>query len=171
MKSDRTLYKDTLENFLGIPTLSGSQFPLDYGILFTGLEYRFGEIEYTRKQSIKGELVLTTFISDTIQALSIEEERKKILLEALGFDQNDAIYTHIDSMNLRILEAFSILLKNVNNRDSDDWCIEVFQQIGLSSFSYQKENTFFFDLVHYFHRFQQFHDEKIALLPFNTGKM
>ncbi len=171
MKSDRTLYKDTLENFLGIPTLSGSQFPLDYGILFTGLEYRFGEIEYTRKQSIKGELVLTTFIGDTIQALSIEEERKKILLEALGFDQNDAIYTHIDSMNLRILEAFSILLKNVNNRDSDDRCIEVFQQIGLSSFSYQKENTFFFDLVHYFHRFQQFRDEKIALLPFNTGKM
>ncbi len=115
MNADTTLYKDTLERFLGLSSLISSEFPLDYGILFTGLEYRFGEIEHTRKQSIKGESIITTFISETIGALSIEEERKKILLEALGFDQNNAIYTHIDSMNLRILEAFSILLKNTSN--------------------------------------------------------
>jgi hypothetical protein len=40
-KSDQTLYKDTLEHFLGIPPILDSEFPLDYGILFMGLKYRF----------------------------------------------------------------------------------------------------------------------------------
>lgn len=93
------------------------------------------------------------------------------LIELLGFEQNTPTYPHIDDLNLRILEAFSILLTHSHNGDSADKYIEIFQQIGLSSFSYQKENTFFFDLIHYFHKFQQFRDEKIAILPFNTGKM
>lgn len=173
-KPDLTLYKDTLEHFLGIAPLSESEFPLDYGILFTGIEYRFNEIEQSRWQIDNDESVRTASLADSIGSLSLEEEKKKILIELLGFDQlnqNEAFYANIDTMNLRILEAFSMLFKNAPQGESVDHCIEVFQQIGLSSFSYQKVNTFFFDLVHYFHQFQQFRDEKIALLPFNTGKM
>jgi len=62
-------------------------------------------------------------------------------------------------------------LKNPTHEQGVDQYIEILQAIGLSSFSYQKENPFFFDLKHYFYQSRQFDDEKIALLPFNSGKI
>ncbi len=171
VKPDMTLYKDTLEHFLGTPSLLPWEFPLDYGILFMGVEYRFGEMEKTRLWILDEGRERSQLIRNIIGSLPIEEESKMRLIQLLGFEQNNTPYPHIDDLNMRILEAFSILLTNSSNGDSPDQYIEILQQIGLSSFSYQKENTFFFDIIHYFHRFQQFRDEKIAILPFNTGKM
>jgi hypothetical protein len=48
VNADLTMYKDTLENFLGIPQILASEFPLDYGILFMGIEYRFAETKQNR---------------------------------------------------------------------------------------------------------------------------
>lgn len=49
--------------------------------------------------------------------------------------------------------------------------IDVIKKIGLTSFSYQKENKLFFALVYLFHKYRQFDDEEIGVLPFNTGKI
>ncbi len=171
VRTDMTLYKDTLEHFLGISSIIPWEFPLDYGILFMGVEYRFWETEKARLWIHDEGRERSLLIRNIIGWLLIGEEKKMRLIELLGFEQNTPTYPHIDDLNLRILEAFSILLTHSHNGDSADKYIEIFQQIGLSSFSYQKENTFFFDLIHYFHKFQQFRDEKIAILPFNTGKM
>jgi hypothetical protein len=168
---DITLYKGMLLDFLGITDSSIRELPLDYGIIFTGLEYRFDEIESTREHQKNEEAWLYTFVRDIIAPLSMEKDDKNILLKLLSFDKNKAIYANIDETNLRILEWFDALLKDKNNSNSADIFIESIWQIGLSSFSYQKENRLFFALQHYFHRFQQFEDESIGIIPFNTGQL
>ncbi len=70
-----------------------------------------------------------------------------------------------------ILEGFRTLLRDTKNGDSSGIFIETIQKVGLASFSYQKTNKLFFALKHYFHQFQQFEDESIGVLPFNTGKI
>lgn len=49
--------------------------------------------------------------------------------------------------------------------------IDVIKNIGLTSFSYQKENKLFFALEYLFYQYRQFEDEEIGILPFNTGKI
>jgi hypothetical protein len=49
--------------------------------------------------------------------------------------------------------------------------IDAIRKIGLSSFAYQKENKLFAALQYLFHQYQQFDDESIGILPFNTGRI
>jgi hypothetical protein len=44
------------------------------------------------------------------------------------------------------------------------------KKVGLSSFSYQKENRLFLAIKYLFYKYQQFDDEEIGLIPFNSGK-
>ncbi len=145
--------------------------PLDYAIVTTGLAYRFSETEMSRGQNRESELARTTFITEALHSLSIPENDRQKLLTMLSFQQNDAIYKDINSMNLQILEGFSFLFNHPHERHASDRFLEILQGVGLSSFSYQKENTLLFEIGYLFHQFKQFSDEKIAILPFNTGKM
>lgn len=77
----------------------------------------------------------------------------------------------MDLTNLRILQGFDALLKNTYNDDAVNAFIATIKNTGLMSFSYQKENKFFFALQHLFYIYRQFEDEEIGVLPFNTGKI
>ncbi|MBC7503417.1 hypothetical protein H7169_00395 [Candidatus Gracilibacteria bacterium] len=163
-------YKDSLLNFLGAENNDNLEFPLDYGIIFTGLEYRFSEIESMREKIKREESILNKFISTTIDHLPIDSTEKNQLAKLLEFDE-DVTYKNIEHTNLMILEGFSSLFKNIYSDNGIDEFIETLQKVGLSSFSYQKENKLFFSLQHLFHQYQQFEDENISILPFNTGKI
>ena len=91
--------------------------------------------------------------------------------DILDFNPDEVLSNTVEMMNLTILEGFDTLIHNRYKDRSAELFIESMQQIGLSSFSYQKENRLFFALKHTFHQLQQFDDEMIAFLPFNTGKI
>ena len=168
---DTPLYKDTLLNFLGIPSDPSWEVPLDFGIIFTGLEYRFDEIESKRKENQADEKRLERFIRERMEYLAIGHSHLEFRSDILDFYPDGTLSTTVDMMNLTILEGLdSIIHKRYKDR-SEDIFIESLQRIGLSSFSYQKENKLFFALQHAFHQYQQFDDEMIAFLPFNTGKV
>ncbi len=135
-----------------------------------GREYRFGEGKSSKGENTKAHTPLSSFTSDTLHDLTIDEEKWNKLRDILSFDGDEVLHKTIDSMNLRILQGFYSLLKNTNSTSVDSF-IEMLGQIGLSSFAYHKENIVLSDMLHFFHKFQQFSDEKIAILPFNTGKI
>ncbi len=165
-----TLYKGSLLEFLNISPLLPGEFPLDYGVLFMGREYRFGEGKSSKGENMKAHIPISSFTSDALHDLTIDEEKWNKLRDILSFDGDEVLHKTIDSMNLRILLGFYSLLKNTNSTSVDSF-IEMLGQIGLSSFAYHKENIILSDMLHFFHKFQQFSDEKIAILPFNTGKI
>ena len=74
-------------------------------------------------------------------------------------------------MNLKILEGFNALFRGVNRDVSITTFIDTIRKIGLSSFAYQKENKLYTALKYLFHTYQQFDDESIGILPFNTGRI
>ncbi len=170
-ESTTPIYKNTLLNFLGITSIPHWEVPLDFGIIFTGLEYRFDEIDSKRKEIREDEEHLGKFIRERMenisQTLSVPELRSNIL----DFYPDRVLPNTIEMMNLTILEGFDTLIHNRYKDRSAEVFIGSMQQIGLSSFSYQKENKLFFALQHTFHQLQQFDDEMIAFLPFNTGKI
>ncbi len=169
---DKILYKGNILDFLWIEVPSIWELPLDYGILFTGLGYRFSDIESTRDNERSTEERLSSFVNDSIKSLpSLQNEENATIWKLLNFDKNEAIYRNIDIMNLRILEWLCALYKNTDNGDTSDIFISMIQKIGLSSFSYQKTNKLFFALQYHFHQLQQFEDESIGIIPFNTAQM
>ncbi len=168
---DKALYIDTLHHFLWIEIPTTEELPLDYGILFTWLDSRFREIESTREHEKNEEGELGIFIAGTIASLEVDEERRTMISRLLSFDKDEAIYKNIDMMNLGILQRFHTLLAHKQNGDSAEAFIETIQKVGLASFSYQKINKLFFAMKHYFHEYQQFEDEDIGILPFNSGKI
>lgn len=167
----RIIYKDTILNFLWWDSWSIEELPLDYGIIFTGLEYRFSEIESIRNQKQNEENFLDSFVARTVRSLPIQDEDREVLSEILDFNKNDGPGKNMDVLNLRILEWFNSLLRENYSRNSTDSFIEVINKIGLLSFSYQKENRLFTALQYLFHQYQQFEDEEIWILPFNSGKI
>ena len=168
---DTPLYKDTLLHFLGIPPTPYWEIPLDFGIIFTGLEYRFDEIESKRKENQEDEKRLERFIRERMEGISITQCASPFRSNILDFSPDGTLATTVDMMNLTILEGLDSLIHKRYKDRSEDIFIEALQRIGLSSFSYQKENKLFFALQHAFHQYQQFDDEMIAFLPFNTGKI
>ena len=135
-----------------------------------GREYRFDEVESSRGENSKEKTLLNSVISNIFHNLTIDEDKRSELQDLLSYNTDEAFYKTVDSMNLRILQGFHSLLREGSSASVDSF-IDMLGQIGLSSFSYQKENIFFSDILHFFHNFQQFTDEKIAILPFNTGKI
>lgn len=77
---------------------------MDYGILFTGLEYAFSEIESMRERAKKREDRLNAFGTEIIESLPIKDEEKSIILSLLSFDKNEFSRKSIDNANLKILE-------------------------------------------------------------------
>lgn len=165
------IHKDTLKNFLWMSDVKMQELPLDYGVIFTGMEHTFSEIESTRELVKKENDRLDSFITGIIQSLPIKDEERSIFSHILNFDKNEASYKNIDNTNLRILEWFDYLLKNTYSDSAINSFINTIKSIGLTSFSYQKENKLFFALQYLFYKYRQFEDEEIGILPFNTGKI
>lgn len=168
-----TIYKGKIVDFLWISqdSLALDELPIDYWIIFAWLGYRFFEIEATREQKRNDEKLLSSFIIERINSLSLSESDKNLLSNILSCSGDEVIYKNIDNMNLRILESFGNLLKNPGIDSSVDLFINAFKQIGLSSFSYQKENKLFFSLQCLFNKYLQFEDESIWIFPLNSGKI
>lgn len=171
---NRTLYKNSLLDLLWVDTKKVVELPVDYGVIFTGLEYRFSEIEAIREQKKYEESWLDYFVSDMVRSLPVSDEDQMILSRLLSSnksDKNEVLDKNIDNMNLRILNWFNTLLKNTHSDLSVDTFIDILKKIGLLSFSYQKENRLFSAIQYLFHQYQQFEDEDIGIFPFNTGKV
>ncbi len=164
-------YKDTLLNFLDISSTPNWEVPLDFGVIFTGLEYRFDAIEAKRKENQEDEKRLEQFIRERMKYVSITASAPVFCSNILDFYPDGILSNTVEMMNLTILKGFDTLIHHRYKDHSEEVFIESMQRIGLSSFSYQKENKLFFALQHTFHRLQQFDDEMIAFLPFNTGKI
>jgi len=81
------------------------ELPLDYGIIFTGMEYNmFGEIELKKEWAKRENDHLDAFVSDMIRLLPVKDEDRTILSDLLRFDKSEISRKNIDSTNLKILE-------------------------------------------------------------------
>ena len=171
ISSPDALYKNTLLNFLWIDNTINQDLPIDYGVLFTGMEYRFNEIESTRECIKNNKARLDSFITNTIWSLSIKEEDKTRLLRLVGIEEGILAHRVTENTNFKILEWFDYLFKNSYNANAADMFIDMIKKVGLSSFSYQKENKLLFAIQYLFYKYRQFEDEEIGIIPFNTGKI
>ena len=170
--SDRLIRKDTLPDFLWIErSATVRELPLDYGVIFTGIEYNFSELERAREQISKENERLDVFIANTIVSLEKEKIHWVNLSNILGSHNHQASYNNIDNTNLRILEWFDYLFKNSHDDQVENIFINTIKNIGLISFSGQKENKLFFALKYFFGKYKQFEDEELGIIPFNTGKI
>lgn len=165
------LYKDSLLSFLWKNTLETTELPIDYGVIFTGMEYRFADIEATREERKYEEEKLRSFLTGIAKSLPIPKPEQEVLSGIMNFEKDEIIYKHIDHMNLKVLEWFNFLFRAIQPDAAMDSFIDAIRKIWLSSFSYQNENKLFFALQHLFHQYQQFDDEHIGILPFNTGRI
>lgn len=77
---------------------------MDYGVIFTGMEYTFSEIESTRERAKKENNRLNEFITRTIRSLVIKDEDQPVLSHLLDFNKDEASRRNIDNTNLKILE-------------------------------------------------------------------
>ncbi len=168
---DATVCKESLTNFLGIDAINLSELPLDYGVIFTGIAYMSDEIESTKEQTQKKNDRLDHFIATALASLSVKDEAYTVLSELLSFDKNEAYDKNIDNTNLNILEGFNYLLKHPHDEVAVGSFIDIMKNIGLTSFSYQRENKLYFAIEYLFYQYRQFEDEEIGIIPFNTGKI
>lgn len=169
---EATLYKDTLLHFLWIDRASSDwALPLDYGIISTGRDYRFGDTESMRDRVNERAQWDASFIQDTITKLHIWEDEKKSLSKLFHIKKIEVLHSVIDAMNLRILEGFHILLDSSNRDNNDTYFIDTIRKTWLMSFAFQKINKFFLAFKYHFYRLAQFEDEDIGIIPFNTGKI
>lgn len=170
--ADTDIYKDTLLHFLWIhDTPPIKELPLDYGVIFTGLEHTFDEIESMRERTKKSDSRLDAFGASVIRSLPIKSEEQTTILDLLSFNKDESSRKHIDNTNLKIIEWFNYIFKNAYDDSAANECIKNIKSIGMMSFSYQNENKLFFALQYLFNKYKQFEDEEIGVLPFNTGKI
>lgn len=80
------------------------ELPLDYGILFTGMEHTFSDTESTRERNRKANERLDSFIVNTVQSLPIKDADRLALSHLLNSDKNEISHKSIDATNLKILE-------------------------------------------------------------------
>lgn len=92
--------KDTLLGFLGIDNQTIQKLPLDYGVIFTGMEYTFSDIEAIREQTKKEHDRLDLFIENTLYPILTKDTKESY---SRRFSQEKA-YSDIDNTNLKILE-------------------------------------------------------------------
>lgn len=100
---DTLVYTDILPAFLrtGMPDVD--ELPLDYGVIFTGMEHTFCDMESMKERAAEERDRLGTFLEKIIQPLRTKDTN--------GFDHTDIplfdpekIQRDIDSTNYRILE-------------------------------------------------------------------
>lgn len=102
--TDIVIRKDTLENFLSIENSSLKELPLDYGVIFTGVEYTFSEIESMRERAKKENNRLDAFLENTLGPLLTKAGDQIHFSHILNFHKNQASSHYIENTNLRILE-------------------------------------------------------------------
>ncbi len=168
-----TLYRGGLTEFLGISCIEDSKIPIDYGVIFTGVEYVFDDMESVRGTIENQKNQLQEFIRRTISALPISETQSQnaTLQHILNLDETHMFQNHIDGMNMRILEGFDRMYANGFNDRSISAFIGTIQSTGYASFSYQEQNQFFQSIQHLFYEFRGFEEEELGMLPFNIGKL
>lgn len=168
-----TLYRGGLTEFLGISHMENAKIPIDYGVIFTGVEYEFDDMETVQGAIQYQKNHLQEFIRRTINALPASEKNPQsaTLQHILNLDETHIFQDHIDGMNMRILEGFDRMYANGFNDRSVSAFISTIQSAGYASFSYQEQNTFFQSIQHLFHEFRVFEEEELGMLPFNIGKL
>lgn len=67
---DTILYKNTLLDFLSLEPTYAQELPLDYGVVFTGMEYVFGDTESTRESNKRDNDGLDDFVNRIKKKLS-----------------------------------------------------------------------------------------------------
>ena len=164
-------YKDSFLHFLWIPMDPDEDIPLDYWVIFTGLEYRFRETEDTREQQKLEEQSIFSVITERFLSLDIPISEKESLCESIKPYIGKWDYMTIDITNFQILAGLSHLLNNQRWDDASDMCIDIFKKIWLLSFAYQKENMLYCKFQYLFDQYRQFQTENIAIMPFNSGKI
>jgi hypothetical protein len=165
------IYQDTLLDFLWKDTTMIKELPIDYGVIFTGLEYRFADMEAGHELRKHREADLQSMITRIVSRLPIPMIDQVVLSDILSFDQGKILYRDIDHSNLQILQGFDTLFQAAHPERAVDGFIDTIRQVGLSSFAYQWENKLYTALKYLFHTYQQFEEESIGILPFNTGKI
>lgn len=169
-EENASVYKDTILKFSGIEETI-SELPIDYGVIFTGMEYTYESIESMR-ESIKNEDAwLDDFITTMIGTLPIKHEDQIALSDILKINKDETSHFIIKNTNLKILEWFDHLLKHTYNDNAVRAFIDSIRRIWLLSFAYQEENKVSTAITYLFHQYKQFEDEEIGILPFNTGKI
>lgn len=164
-----TIYKDSLANFFSLNTQESSDLPIDYGVIFAGLPYRFSDITATRQQERDEKKRIALRMKETILHLSkITENDKTILFDFFQSYENDSLRSEIDEINMKILSGFEELWDTQDREYSVGKFIETVQKAGLLSFSHQKQNRLFLAFQYFFYHFRQFEDEEIGIIPFNS---
>ena len=158
-----------MTEFLGMCYIEGSKIPIDYGVIFTGVEYVFDDMESVRRNIEHQKNQLQEFIQRTITALPISETHSQnpTLKHLLNLDETHMFQNHIDGLNMKILEGFDRMYVNGFNDRSISAFIGTIQSVGYASFSYQEQNQFFQSIQHLFYEFRGFEEEELGMLPFN----
>jgi uncharacterized protein YoaH (UPF0181 family) len=140
-------------------------------VIFTGLEYRFADMEAAHEQRQYASDTLQSLMTRIVSILPISTTGQAILSDILQMDQEEILYKNINHTNLQILQGFDTLFQTTHPERAVDGFIDMIRQVGLSSFAYQPENKLYTALKYLFHTHQQFEEENIGILPFNTGKI
>lgn len=125
------LYKDTLTNFLcaqGIGVAS-SELPIDFGVLFTGIEYRFNEIESTRERSRQRSIELLNFLDRVITNIPITNPSRLHITELLKLRTDQDLDSNIDQSNFKILEGFETIFRQMHDESTTDAFIDTIRKI------------------------------------------
>lgn len=80
------------------------ELPIDYGVIFTGLEYRFSEIESTREQIKTDHDSLNTFMNEVLGSSNIGGKDQNELIKRMSSDQDERVNRDVDYMNFKLLE-------------------------------------------------------------------
>ena len=96
---DVVIRKDTLPVFLGMDSATIQELPLDYGVIFTGMEYIFSDMESMRARAMHEQNRLDSFTENIIRSLLTQD----VAIYDHRFDQ-ERTQLDIDNTNLRILE-------------------------------------------------------------------
>lgn len=167
-----TLYKNSLANFFWGDIQESGELPIDYGVIFAGLPYRFSDIIAMRNQERAEKRWMASKMKENILRLhEINEQDRNTLQDFFQNYENDSLSSEIDGINMEILGGFEKLLDMQDVDYSVGKFIETLQKAGLLSFSYQKQNKLFLAFQYLFYQFRQFEDEEIGILPFNSGKI
>lgn len=162
-------HKGVLSDFFGISEQGRDSIPLDYGVIYTWLPYRFTDLLSKRAWDKIRESWLDDFVQKLIEHIWLSEGDSHTLRNLLVSDLPWGYPT--ENMNLRILEWFSFLIWKKDEDGAIERFFERIQSVWLESFSHQPPNSFFFALEYYFERLRLFDNEQIGIIPFNTGSL
>lgn len=135
------------------------------------MEYRFNEIESTRECIKNDKARLDSFVTHTIQSLSIEQEDKTNLLRLVWIEEVYWLHRITENTNFKILEWFWLSFQEHSQCQCRRYVYWYNKESGFIQFSYQKENKLLFAIQYLFYKYRQFEDEEIGIIPFNTGKI